>query len=147
MNKNLLLIMMLVLTFSCSSFKKIVEPPKVKLDNVNIVKMAMTGVDLEIVLGVQNPNNIDLDVKNLTYTLAVKDKEITSGKLKEKVVVKGKQKTVVSLPLTIKYSDLLSSAVMFLKQEGMPYRVKGSVEIGPFTIPFDDNGNLKAADL
>lgn len=139
--------LIMVLAFSCSTLKKIVEAPKVKLENVKVSKMAMTGVELEISLAVQNPNNIDFDVKNLSYTLDVNDKEITSGKLKEKVLVKGKQKTVVSVPLTVKYSDLLSSALMFIKQEGMPYRVKGNVEIGPFTIPFDDKGNLKAADL
>ena len=132
---------------SCSSLKKIIEPPKVKLDNIKIVKMAMTGVELEIVLGVLNPNNIDFDVKNLTYDLDVNNKKITSGKLKDKVLVKAKQKTNVSVPLILKYSDLISSAMMFFQQQGMPYRVKGNVEIGPFTIPFDDKGNLKSVDL
>ncbi len=139
---------MTLLSFvSCSSLKKIVEPPKVKLEDVKVNKMAISGIELDIVLEVLNPNNIDFDVKNLTYSLDVNDKQVTSGKLKEKVLVKGKEKTLVSVPLTLKYTDILSSALMLLKQEGMPYRVKGSAEIGPFTIPFDDTGTLDSADL
>lgn len=132
---------------SCSSLKKLVEAPKVKLEDVKVNKMAITGVELDIILEVMNPNNIDFDVKNLTYTLDVNDKLVTSGKFKEKVLVKAKDKTLVAVPLILKYSDILSSALLFLKQEGIPYRVRGSAEIGPFTIPFDDNGILKPADL
>ncbi len=132
---------------SCSNFKKIIESPKVKLENVSINNLALSGVNLDIILEVINPNNIDFDVKNLTYSLDVNDKLVTSGKLKEKILVKAKERTLVTVPLTLQYSDILSSALMFLKKEGMPYRVKGSAEIGPFTIPFDDTGNLKSADL
>lgn len=146
MLKNTTLIMALFLFASCSSFKKIVQPPKVKLENVKVNKMAASGVDLDIILEVINPNNIDFDVKNLTYTLDVNDKTVTSGKLREKVLVKSKETTLVSVPLTLKYSDILSSALLYFQKEGMPYRVKGSVEIGPFTIPFDDDGSLRSAD-
>lgn len=139
--------MTLLLSISCSSLKKVIEPPKVMLEDVLIKSMGLKGLNLEIVLGVQNPNSIDFDVKNLVYSLDINDKEVTSGKMSESVLVKAKKKTIVSVPLTLKFSDILSSALMFLKQEGMPYRVKGSVEIGPFTIPFDDTGNLKSADL
>lgn len=133
--------------FGCSSLKKVVEPPKVKLEEVRISNLSLLAMDLEIVLGVENPNNIDFDVKNLKYTLDVNSKNITSGTLKEKVLVKSKTKTVISLPLSVAYKDILSSAVLLLQKDGMPYKVQGSAEIGPFTIPFNDNGTLKSSDL
>ena len=147
MKKHLLISSLLLFGFGCSSLKKVVEPPKVELEDVKISKMAGLHADLEIILSVKNPNTIDFDVKNLTYTLDIDDKTITTGSLKEKVLVKGKETTMVSLPLTIKYTDILSSALLFVQKDGMPYRVKGSVELGPFTVPFDDNGNLKSSDL
>lgn len=131
----------------CSSLKKAIEPPKVTLENVNIAKLSALSADLEIVLNVVNPNNIDFDVKNLKYQLDINSKTITSGTMKEKVIVKAKETTVVTLPIKISYKDILSSAMMLLQSDGMPYRVKGSTEIGPFTIPFDDDGNLKSSDL
>lgn len=147
MKLNILLIALLSILFGCSSLKKVVEPPKVKLQEINITKLSALNADLEIILSVKNPNNINFDVKNLKYALDINDKTVTTGTMKEKVLVKGKETTMVSIPLRVLYKDILSSAFMLLQKEGVPYLVKGSVEIGPFTIPFDDKGNLKSDDL
>jgi LEA14-like dessication related protein len=138
---------LLSFTVSCSSFKKVVEPPKIKLEEVKIKKLSALDADLEVVLDVKNPNGIDFDVKSLKYTLELNSKEIASETMKEKVVVKGKQTTVVALPIKVLYKDILTSAVKLLQKDGLPYRVQGKVEVGPFSIPFDDKGNLKHSDL
>ncbi len=147
MKLNILLVALLSVLFGCSSLKKVVEPPKVKLQEINITKLSALNADLEIILSVKNPNNINFDVKNLKYALDINDKTVTTGTMKEKVLVKGKETTMVSIPLRVLYKDILSSAFMLLQKKGVPYLVKGSVEIGPFTIPFDDKGNLKSDDL
>jgi LEA14-like dessication related protein len=147
MKLNFILFCLFSTFLGCSSFKKIVEPPKVKLENVKVANLAGLYADLEVVLEVENPNKIDFDVKSLKYALDVNSKTITSGVMQEKVVVKGKQKTLVSLPIRVQYKDILGSALLLFKQAGLPYKVKGSVEVGPFTIPFDDEGNLKKSDL
>ena len=147
MKLNIVLVLLLSVIFGCSSLKKVIEPPKVKLQEINITKLSAFNADLEIILSVKNPNNINFDVKNLKYALDINDKTVTSGTMKEKVIVKGKETTMVSVPLRILYKDILSSAFMLLQKEGVPYLVKGSVEVGPFTIPFDDKGNLKSDDL
>lgn len=147
MKLNILFVMLLSFLFGCSSLKKAVEAPKVKLQEIHITKLSVLNADLEIVLSVKNPNNINFDVKNLKYALDINDKTVTSGTMKEKVLVKGKETTMVSVPLRVNYKDILSSAFMLLQKEGVPYLVKGSVEIGPFTIPFDDKGNLRSGDL
>lgn len=145
--KILVAALFIITTAGCSSLKKAILPPKVKLEQVNIANFAGTNVDLEFVLNIQNPNSIDFDVKNLKYILDINSKTVTSGTMKEKVVVKAKETTMVTLPIRVSYKDILSSALMLLQKDGMPYRVKGSAEIGPFTVPFDDDGNLKSSDL
>lgn len=147
MKIHFLFVVLLSVLFGCSSLKKVVEPPKVKLQEIHITKLSALNADLEIVLSVKNPNSINFDVKNLKYSLDINDKTVTTGTMKEKVLVKGKETTMVSVPLRVLYKDILSSAFMLLQKKGVPYLVKGSVEIGPFTIPFDDKGNLKSGDL
>lgn len=127
--------------------EKSIQPPKINLEDVRVAGMSFLNMDLEVVLGVENPNNIDFDVKNLKYSLDVNSKTVTTGTMKDKVLVKSKTKTVVSLPIKLQYKDILSSAVMLLEKDGMPYKVQGSADIGPFTIPFSDNGILKSTDL
>ena len=147
MKTNILIAVLMSLIFGCSSLKKMIGPPKVKLQDVSINKLSMINADLEILLSVQNPNNIDLDVKNLRYALDINSKTLTSGTLKDKILVRKKETTIVSVPLRILYKDILSSALLLLNRDGMPYRVQGSVEVGPFTIPFDETGTLKSEDL
>lgn len=147
MKIHFLFIVLLSVIFGCSSLKKVVEPPKVKLQEIHITKLSALNADLEIVLSVKNPNKINFDVKNLRYALDINDKTVTSGTMKEKVIVKGKETTMVSVPIRVLYKDIISSAFMLLQKEGVPYLVKGSVEVGPFTIPFDDKGNLRSGDL
>lgn len=147
MKSNILITVILFLFFGCGSLKKVVEPPKVKLQEIHITKLSILNANLEIILSVNNPNNINFDVKNLKYSLDINSKTVTTGTMKERVLVKGKETTMVAVPLQINYKDILSSALMLLQKDGVPYTVKGSVEVGPFTIPFDDKGNLKSDDL
>lgn len=127
----------------CSLFKNGVKSPKIKLEEVQVDKLALSQAHLRVVLNIQNPNDIDFDVKNLTYTLKVNSKEITSAKFKEKVLVAANKTTSVSLPITVKYTDIMTSALKLLNKEGLPYGIEGSLEVGPFTIPFDKAGTLK----
>ena len=147
MKSLLLSTLFLSLIVSCSSLKKVVEPPKIELEEVKVSKLSALNADLDVVLKVKNPNSIDFDVKSLKYSLDINDKTITSGTMKDKVIVKAKDTTVVSIPIRVLYKDILGSALMLLKKDGLPYNVKGNVEVGPFNIPFDDKGNLKASDL
>ncbi len=147
MKSKFLIAIMLSLFFGCASLKKVIEPPKVKFQTINISNLSALYADLEITLSVENPNDINFDVKNLKYSLDINSKTVTTGALKEKVLVKGKDTTMVKIPLRVEYIDILSSALMFLKKDGVPYLVKGSIQVGPFTIPFDDKGNLKSEDL
>lgn len=135
------------LLVSCSSLKNVLEAPKVKLQDVKISELSGLFADLKVVLEVQNPNKIDFDVKNLRYALDINSKHITSGTMKEKVIVKAKDKTTVTLPIRVEYKDILSSALMILKKETLPYKINGSAEIGPFTIPFNDTGDVDSHDV
>jgi LEA14-like dessication related protein len=107
-----ILILSFVITLGftgCSSLKKAVESPKITLEDIKVSKMGLLEAQLDVVLNIANPNNIDFDVKNLTYVLEANSKQITSGTFKEPIKVLANKTTSVSLPLTVKYSDVLSS--------------------------------------
>ena len=120
-----------------------VKSPKVSLDEVKISKLALTEAYLVVVLNIANPNDINFDVKNVTYTLDINSKKVTSAKLTETVEILAQKTTSVSLPLTVKYADILTSAIKLLKKEGLPYHINGSADVGPFTLPFDKDGILQ----
>jgi LEA14-like dessication related protein len=132
---------------NCSNLKNIIEKPKIQLQNVSLGKLSMSGVDLLVHLEVENPNKVDFQIKNLTYVVEINEKKVTTVKHNEIILVKGLEKTNVTLPLSLRFSDLLSSALKLINREELPYKVQGSADVGPFTIPFVKNGNLKAVGL
>lgn len=140
-------LMLLLGLLSCSSLKEMVKSPKVNLSKVRVSNLGSSYADLEIMLEVFNPNKMDFDVSNLKYALDINSKSVTSGTLRDKILVKGLEKTYVSVPVRVAYKDLVSSVLMFLQAEALPYQVKGSAEIGPFNVPFQSIGSLKLNDL
>ena len=125
----------------------LLESPKITLQEIKVKKMSVSQVFLEVVLTVKNPNRADITVDHLKYILEVNKKNITSGAIDEDVTIPGHGQKEIALPLTVKYTDVLSSATKLLQNQTVPYRVQGSVNVGPFNIPFDKAGELKASDL
>lgn len=131
----------------CSSLKKVVEPPKVKLEDIRVGKLSLTNIELLVQLSVNNPNRVDFEIKNLKYILDINSKTVTTGTLKENVEVKGQANTLVTLPLKLKLSDIFDSALLLFNEGKIPYWVQGSADVGPFNINFNDTGSLNSSDL
>lgn len=134
-------------TLGCSSLKKIVEPPKVDVTDVRLAKLKGDDATLEIVLEVYNPNGISVTVDKLQYDLQVNEEQVTSGVFDKEVKLAAKQKTVVAIPISVNYKDLLKTALNVFLSKGAPYRAKGNVGVGPLNIPFDEKGMIKMKDL
>lgn len=148
MKTSLLLSALLVLfALGCSSLKKIVEPPKVDVTDVRLAQLKGDEATLEIVLEVYNPNGISVTVDKLQYDLQVNEKSVTSGVFDKDVKLAAKQNTVVAIPISVNYKDLLKTALNVFLSKGAPYRAKGNVGVGPLNIPFDEKGMIKMKDL
>lgn len=132
----------IVLT-GCSSFSKMIEKPKVTLDNLKVQDPTLTGATLVFGLMVDNPNAVALQVDELIYDLEISGRALSSGRLAEGAKVPAREKAIVEIPVAVKYSDLFESVIGLLKNQSSPYRIKGSARIGPFSIPFDKTGEVK----
>ncbi len=140
------LILFLILS-GCSGLDKLVKSPKVDVTDVRLKSAEAKTAILEIVMKVTNPNGISVTVDKLKYDLQVNEKSVTSGVYDQKVKVPANDTVEVAVPLTVAYKDLLQTALNLITTKGAPYRAIGSVQIGPFNIPFDEKGTLKLKDL
>lgn len=144
--KKLAMICLLGLT-SCTHFTQLTEPPKVTLQQVQLQNATLTEADLNISLNVENPNKVEVLVKNLKYSIDVNNKHLTSGNLQQEIRIAAQGNKDLTVPLKLKYSDVMASALKFFDSGGLPYHIKGSVDIGPFNVPFNENGTLKASEM
>lgn len=127
----------------CFSLSKVIEKPKVKLESLNVKSPTLEGATLIFALQVDNPNKVPLQVDELTYDLEMSGKALSSGRLPKGARVEAHSKSVIEIPVPVKYSDLFASVMQLIKNSSSPYRIKGSAKIGPFQIPFDQTGEVK----
>ena len=126
----------------CSSLSSLVEKPTVTLQAVNIKEPRLDGATLAFELLVTNPNAVALEVDELAYDLQVSGKRLTSGKLENGASIPARQSSSVTIPVSVKYSELFASVLTALNNPVTPYRLEGTAKVGPFQIPFEKSGEL-----
>ena len=137
-----------VLSTGCANLGRKMEQPKVQLHSVSLKKVENAAATLMVGVEVENPNTFALRVKSLRYEAELGGRHLAAGAISDPLEVPSKGKAVVEIPVAVKYTDLLSSVIDFLgrinqEDKKTRYRVKGTVGVGIFEIPFDEQGELK----
>lgn len=128
---------------ACSSWlSKIAEAPKIQNETLAVSRMGLQSVDLLLKMDVENPNSYDLPIENLQAELLIKDKSLLSKTWKELPTLSAKQKTHVELPFSLAWSDLYQVGLNLLKEQKVPYQLKGKLSVKGITVPFDEKGEV-----
>jgi len=130
----------------CSAIaKQAFREPTVNLRDVRVVGLGVSGGELDVVLGVYNPNNYRLDTSRMTYRVFVGDSvSLAGGALDTRQTVQATDSTVLHVPVIFTYSGLGAAARQLLMTGTVNYRVTGDVTVasavGNFTVPFSTTG-------
>lgn len=138
------LVLTLALALGCSSLgRKLIETPKVELAKVDVRDTKADGATVVFGVRVENPNAFALKVDSLRYDVEIGGKNFSSGKIDKPAEVAAKDKTIVELPVAVRYADVFSSLLDLVKKGTSTYRLKGDASFGLLTVPFDEKGEFK----
>lgn len=123
------------------------ENPVVNLRDVRVMGLGTSGGQLEVHLGVYNPNNYRLDATRLTYRVFVGDSiGLANGAMDTQTTVQAGDSTIVKIPVAFTYSGLGAAATQLLRTGTVNYRVAGDVTVGSvvgnFTVPYSATGQF-----
>ena len=123
------------------------QNPVVNLRDVRVLGLGTSGGQLEVHLGVYNPNNYRLDATRLTYRVFVGDSVgLANGALDTHTAVQAGDSTIVKIPVSFTYSGLGAAATQLLRTGAVNYRVAGDVTVGSvvgnFTVPYSTTGQF-----
>ena len=133
---------------ACSGLgRQAFQNPVVDLRDVRVLGIGTTGGQLEVALGVYNPNSYRLDATRLTYRVFVGDSVgLASGALDTRTTVQSNDTTIVRIPVSFTYSGLGRAASQLLQTGAVDYRVAGDVTVGTvvgnFTVPYSATGRF-----
>lgn len=122
------------------------QNPVVSLRDVRVNGLGISGGELEVVLGVYNPNGYRLDATRLTYSVQLDTTTFATGAVTDRVSVQEKDSTIVRIPVSFTYRGLGEAGRQIIQSGAVNYRVLGDVTVGSpvgnFTIPYNTTGRF-----
>ena len=134
----------------CSAIgRQAFQQPVVRLQDVRVNGVGLTGGNLDVRLSVYNPNGYRLDATRMTYNVLVGDSvQFATGSMDTKFSVSGKDSNIVTIPVNFTYSGIGAAGRQLLNTGGVNYRVAGDVIVGTvvgnFTVPYSSTGRFNA---
>jgi LEA14-like dessication related protein len=140
----------IAITAGCSALgKQAFKEPVVRLQDVRVNGVGLTGGNLDVRLSVYNPNGYRLDATRMTYNVLVGDSvRFANGTVDSRFTVNGNDSSVVTIPVNFTYSGVGAAGRQLLNSGGVNYRVQGDVTvgtmIGSFSVPYSATGRFNA---
>lgn len=138
---HLLLLILLLLLPGCSLF---FVQPTVSVQDLAIVGLDSGGIECELYLRVDNPNNFAITLTGYTYDLNVFALPFTNGGSQREVPFPANAPTDVRLPVRVKIGAFYELFKRRPDPDKIPYHLTGSLQLstplGHELIPFDKKG-------
>jgi len=117
--------------------------PKVSIGKVNIKRVTLSGMELQIGLNMRNANRFPIRLDNLGYNLKLANTTVAKGKSLKPVSLGAGKQGSMNLGLTLDYRDL-GSVINRLKKGGtIPVSFEGKMDIpGVGKVPLEWKGSV-----
>jgi len=144
--KKTVMAMVLLSAVGCATLaRQAFQQPAVELRDVRVVGLGITGGELEVRLGVKNPNNYRIDANRLRYRVFISDTvPLAGGEMDRRSTVQAGDSTLISIPVNFTYAGLGAAGRQLMNTGVVSYKVTGDFAIesafGSFTVPFSTTG-------
>jgi len=132
---------------ACATLKETIKEPQVAVDAVKLRDITLSGVQLDFLLGIDNPNPLGISVQGLSYNLALDGKQMFDGNTTERVRVPANGHSQVSLPFAIDFEKLLGGLDALGNKKIVNYELSGSVNLGLISLPYSKRGEMTLPSL
>lgn len=143
--------LLLMITAGCAGLGQRMEPPQVKLANLQVEEFSVLETVFEIHLRVFNTNDTALQIKGLQCELDINGQPFAIGVSDAEVEIPSYGTQLVPLRAYASLFDIIKSAQGMQNQDQLKYHIKGKVRLGsggyPALLPFESEGNITLPDL
>jgi LEA14-like dessication related protein len=128
------------------------EPPTLEPKRAEVKQVALTGLDLELTIEVDNPNSIPLVARKVKARVKLDDRvDLGEVSVQTKLKIPANKRVSLVAPLSLSWADLRGVATLAATKAEIPFTVTGTAEIGTddvsFDVPFQTKGSLTRDQL
>ncbi len=131
---------------SCEVLGDIISKPTARVDSVEIIGVSMNGVEITVNVEIDNPNSVGLTLDAYDYSLIVEEKNIVTGRREESVSLKANGKSILPIPIELKFGDLAAAGSSPLNDDSLPVTAALGLEVAlPYvgTVRLDVSGSIE----
>jgi hypothetical protein len=121
--------------------------PDVRLHHLAVRNIGLAGGTLDLILAFHNPNPINLQGTRVQAGLDIEGNHFGDIDLSNPFSLAGRDTTLMTVPLTFRWSGVASAARSVLDYGAVNYAIKGTATItapgiAAFDVPFTGQGNV-----
>ena len=134
---------LLALLAACATTQKL-EPPKVSIVGLQVVSAEVWVQHLKVRLQLHNPNDRDLPVTAVEYTVEIAGQSVASGSHAESFVVPAHGDAEFETSLTANLAGALLRLLTHVPSTLVPYRLAGKITLGEGLgrLPFEEHASI-----
>ena len=132
----------LVATAGCASWFMKGDPPEVLVTNVTLLETTAFEQRLQVDLRIRNPNDFDLLVTGIDFTLNLNGKRLARGLGNTAITVPRLSDAVVSVQTSTSTFDVVRQFLSFSQAQALSYDITGLLHLKDGRLPFDNSGIL-----
>ncbi len=132
-----------LLAAGCATMR--LEPPQLQVVEVGLVGASLMQQQLRVRMRVQNPNDVELPVRGISYEVLLAGERFAAGESERNFVVPALGETEFNLDVTANAAAALLRVLGDRSGRNPEYRLVGRVHLARGvlrTIPFEHRGEL-----
>ncbi len=124
--------------------------PAISLQSIKLKRLTLTGAELDLAIGINNPNSWGLIINTLQYGLTINQAKWIDGHTSEKTNISGKNENTLHIPFTLNFLQIGASIYQEISSgRRLNYQFSGEANLssslemlGQFNLPFDLSGKI-----
>ena len=143
--RTLSVVLAMLCLSGCSLFVPKLQPPRLSVVNVEFQKGALWQQKLRVRMHVDNPNNRELPIRGINYTLDVNGQEFAHGESAASFVVPALGEAEFDMNMTANMAGTILSLLSHGSDANVEYHLAGRISLSEGllrSIPFDQHGNF-----
>jgi LEA14-like dessication related protein len=121
-----------IILTTCQTLGSVFKEPKFSLYSMNLTNISFSGVDLRCRVNVENPNPVDIPFPQIDWDFFVNSNSFVKGVIKNDRSIKSRTSTLVDIPLSMTYANLINTFKSLSNSKEADYRIALAAK---FTLP------------
>ncbi len=141
--------LLLFILTSCSTLRDAadIREPNVEFSKMSVQSISFDGVTLLFDFDVTNPNRMGVSAERYNYEFFINENSFLSGVQEQPLSIGAESKSVVQVPVSMKFSELFQTFESLVRQDSLSYLLSTEVEfdlpvMGSRKVPVQASGDL-----